>query len=360
MARIDTLTAWQAVLDRDRRFDGRFVYAVSSTRVYCRPVCPSRRPARHRVSFFLSAQQAEAAGFRPCLRCQPNSPGSSPRDRRIERARQYLDDHPGETVTLHRLASHAGLSPFHLQRAFRQTVGLSPKAYQNARRIDRFTALLKTGVGVTHAAYESGFGSSSHAAEQASDALGMTPSAYRSGGKGLYLRYAAMRTPVGQALIAGTERGIVSVSLGTSDALLLAALKETYPHALLRHDPQGLKPHLQTLHRYFDGQDISRAFALDVQATAFQRTVWRALQAIPQGSTKTYRDIACEIGQPSAARAVARACATNPIAVVVPCHRVVRKDGSPSGYRWGLERKTSLLALERERKEARATQYPDP
>lgn len=352
MASVDAQAAWNAVLHHDRRFDGRFVYAVSSTRIYCRPSCPSRRPARHRVTFFPSAQQAEAAGFRACLRCRPKSPHGSLPDRRIEQARRYLDDHADETVTLRRLAGHVELSPFHLQRAFQQTLGLSPKAYQDAKRIERFTALLQRGESVTSATYEAGFGSSSRIAERVSGALGMTPSAYRSGGKGVTLRYATALAPVGRVLIARTERGVVSVSLGGSEASLVASLKKEYPHALLRHDPQGLESQVQVLLHYLDGRPLSDSLSLDVRATAFQRKVWKALQDIPRGSTRTYREIAREIGQPTAARAVARACATNPIAVAIPCHRVVREDGDPAGYRWGVERKKRLLALERERQES--------
>lgn len=344
--------AWLAVLNRDRRFDGRFVYAVSSTRIYCRPSCPSRRPARHRVSFFPLPQQAEAAGFRACLRCQPQSAQGALPDLRIERARQYLDDHADETVTLRRLAGHVELSPFHLQRAFQRSLGLSPKAYQDAKRIGRFTALLKRGENVTSATYEAGFGSSSRVAERVSGELGMTPSAYRSGGRGVTLRYATALTPVGHALIAGTKRGVVSVNLGDSEEALVALLKEEYPHARLSRDPKGLKRQTQALLRCLDGRPLSRSISPDVPATAFQRKVWKALQDIPRGSTRTYRDIAREIGQPAAARAVARACATNSVAIVIPCHRVVREDGRPAGYRWGLERKKRLLALEQERQES--------
>ncbi|MEQ1793550.1 MAG: bifunctional DNA-binding transcriptional regulator/O6-methylguanine-DNA methyltransferase Ada [Nitrospira sp.] len=351
MAPVNAQVAWNAVLHRDRRFDGRFVYAVSSTRIYCRPSCSSRRPARHRVAFFSSPQEAEAAGFRACLRCQPQSPHGSPSDQRVEQARQYLDDHADESVSLRRLAGHVGLSPFHLPRAFERSFGLSPKAYQDAKRIERFTALLKQGKSITTSTYEAGFGSSSRVAERVSGALGMTPSAYRSGGKGVTLCYATARTPVGHALIAGTERGIVSVSLGDNEAGLVASLTDTYPQAILHHDPQGLEPQMQMLLHYINGQTCSGLLSLDVRATAFQRKVWTALQAIPRGLTRTYREIACEIGKPTAARAVARACATNPIAVAIPCHRVVRADGKLAGYRWGLERKKQLLALEQERQE---------
>lgn len=349
---VDAQAAWNAVLHHDRRYDGRFVYAVSSTHIYCRPSCPARRPARHRVSFFPSARQAEAAGFRACLRCQPQSAQGALPDRRIEQARQYLDDHADETVSLRRLAGHVELSPFHLQRAFQRVLGLSPKAYQDAKRIERFTALLKRGESVTSATYEAGFGSSSRVADRVSGALGMTPSAYRSGGKGVTLLYATALTPVGCALIAGTERGVVSVSLGDSEEDLVASLKEAYPHAKLSRDPKGLKRQIQALLQCLDGRPLSDSMALDVQATVFQRKVWKELQNIPRGSTRTYREIAREIGQPAAARAVARACATNPIAVAIPCHRVVREDGSLAGYRWGLERKKRLLALEQERQES--------
>lgn len=349
MAPVNAQVAWNAVLHRDRRFDERFVYAVSSTHIYCRPSCPSRRPARHRVAFFSSPQEAEAAGFRACLRCQPQSPHGSPSDQRVGQARQHLDDHADETVTLTKLAGHVGLSPFHLQRAFQRSLGLSPKAYQDAKRIEQFTALLKQGKSVTTSTYEAGFGSSSRVAECVSGILGMTPSAYRSGGKGLTLRYASVLTAVGRALIAITERGVVSVSLGDNEAGLVASLADAYPQAILHHDPQGLKPQMQMLLHYINGQTYPGSLSLDVQATAFQRKVWTALQAIPRGSTRTYREIACEIGKPTAARAVARACATNPIAVAIPCHRVVRENGGLAGYRWGLERKKWLLAMEQRR-----------
>jgi len=351
MASIDAQAAWNAVLAHDRRFDGRFVYAVSSTRVYCRPSCPSRRPARDRVTFFSSSQHAEAGGFRACQRCQPQSAHGSLSDQRIEQARQYLEDHADETVTLRRLAGQVGLSPFHLQRAFQRSLGLSPKAYQDAKRIERLTALLKHGASITSATYEAGFGSSSRVAERVSRALGMTPSAYRSGGKSVTLRYATARTPVGLVLIAGTERGVVSVSLGDSEVKMVALLKKAYPQATLSRDQKGSKRQVQALLQCLNGSPLSDSISLDVQGTAFQRKVWKALQAIPRGSTRTYCEIARGIGQPTAARAVARACATNPLAVAIPCHRVVREDGNLAGYRWGLKRKKRLLALERERQE---------
>ncbi|MEP6933025.1 MAG: Ada metal-binding domain-containing protein, partial [Nitrospirota bacterium] len=210
--------AWEAVLGRDRRRDGRFVYAVSTTGVYCRPSCPSRRPSRKHVTFFDSPQLAESAGFRACLRCRPQSPAGSEAEERVERARRYLDDHEDEPITLRRLAAHVGLSPFHVQRAFTRTVGLSPKAYQGAKRTERFTASLKRGEMVTHATYEAGFGSSSRLYARVHKDLGMTPSAFRSGGMGVTLRYTTMPTAVGRMLVAVTERGIAAVNLGETEA----------------------------------------------------------------------------------------------------------------------------------------------
>ena len=339
--------AWEAVLNRDRRCDGRFVYAVSSTNIYCRPSCPSRRPTRDHVTFFDSPPQAEVAGYRACLRCRPQSSAGSDAEQRVERARCYLDAHPDEPVTLRRLAAEVGLSPFHLQRTFTQLVGLSPKAYQDAKRMERFTASLKRGETVTSATYEAGFGSSSSLYVRARASLGMTPSAFRSGGEGVTLRYTTVPTAVGRLLVAVTERGIAAVCLGDRVASLVASLRQDYPKAMIRRDSGGLKRQVQAIFRCLTEEIDATAFPLDVKATTFQRKVWQALQQIPRGETRTYQAIARPIGRPTAARAVAQACAMNPIAVVIPCHRVVRGDGQLAGYRWGIERKRRLLALER-------------
>ena len=338
--------AWEAVLTRDRRYDGRFVYGVSSTNVYCRPSCPSRRPTRNHVTFFDSPSLAEAAGYRACLRCRSQSPHGSEAEQRVERARRHLDDHCDEPVTLRRLATEVGMSPFHLQRTFTQLVGLSPKAYLDAKRMERFTSALKRGETVTHATYEAGFGSSSSLYARAHGELGMTPSAFRSGGEGVTLRYTTVPTAIGRMLVAVTERGLAAVRLGDTGAALVASLRFDYPKAMFRRDRTGLKQQVQTILRCLTEEIDATAFPLDVKATTFQRKVWRALQQIPRGETRTYQEIAQLIGRPTAARAVARACATNPIAVVIPCHRVVRGDGQLAGYRWGLERKKRLLALE--------------
>jgi AraC family transcriptional regulator, regulatory protein of adaptative response / methylated-DNA-[protein]-cysteine methyltransferase len=339
--------AWEAVLNRDRRCDGRFVYAVSSTRVYCRPSCPSRRPTRNHVMFFDSVHWAEAAGYRACLRCRPQSPAGSEAEERVARSQHYLDEHTDEPITLRRLAAQVGLSPFHLQRAFTRVIGLSPKAYQGANRMERFTASLKRGETVTDATYEAGFGSSSRLYARVNEDLGMTPSAFRSGGMGVTLRYTTVPTAIGRMLVAITERGIAAVRLGDTEAALVRSLHNDYPNAELRRDRKGLEKHVCLFLKCLNGSADMDHLPLDVKATAFQRKVWQALQQIPRGQTRSYQEIARAIGQPTAARAVAKACAGNPVAVAIPCHRVVRGDGHLAGYSWGLERKQRLLALER-------------
>jgi AraC family transcriptional regulator of adaptative response/methylated-DNA-[protein]-cysteine methyltransferase len=299
------------------------------------------------VTFFVSSQLAEAAGFRACLRCRPQSSHGSKIEQRVERARRYLEEHADEPVTLRQLAADIGMSPFHLQRAFKQVVGLSPKEYQDDRRMERFMSSLKRGATVTSATYEAGFGSSSRLYERVNSALGMTPSAFQSGGIGVTLRFTIAPTVVGRLLVAVTDRGIATVRLGNSDASLVASLQCDYPKAMLRRDADGLKQYVRGILQCLSGKAEVDQLPLDVKATAFQRKVWKALQQIPRGSTRSYREIARAIGQPTAARAVARACAANPIAVAVPCHRAVRGDGYLAGYRWGLQRKKRLLALER-------------
>lgn len=352
MPSIKATVAWDAVLHHDRRYDGAFVYAVSSTMVYCRPSCSSRRPARRNVTFFTSPQSAEAAGFRACLRCRPQSLHISEIEQRVDQARRYLDVRADEPITLRQLAAKVGISPFHLQRSFTRVVGLSPKAYHDARRMERLKASLKRGARVTDATYEAGFGSSSRLYERANAALGMTPSAFRSGGAGVTLRYCTVRTVVGRLLVAATERGLAAVSLGEREASLVASLQEDYPNATIIRDKDGLKEHVNSILRCFDGHADSGPLPLDVKTTAFQCTVWKALQEIPRGQTRSYQEIARAIGRPMAARAVARVCATNRIAIVIPCHRAVRECGQLAGYRWGLPRKKQLLDLERTRVEA--------
>ena len=344
--------AWNAVLAHDRRYDGTFVYAVASTGVYCRPSCPSRRPDRHRVTFFSSPEEAVAAGFRACRRCVPHLIGGTQTEQLVEQVRQHLDGHFNEPATLASLSALVGMSPIRLQRAFTRLFGFSPKTYQNAKRIQHFRQALEYGAGITDASYQAGFGSSSRASEQARRHMGMTPSAFRSGGKGVMMHYACMCTPVGFLLIAATERGVASVMLGGSEPLLVAQLKRAYPNALLRRSPKRLLRYRQALSRCLKGEPAGAGLAFDVKSTTFQVHIWTALQQIPAGSTRTYRDIACMIGRPAASRAVARACATNPLALLIPCHRVVGQNGRLAGYRWGIGRKKELLRLEAARRQA--------
>lgn len=335
---------WSAVLRRDTAADGRFVYAVSSTGIYCRPSCPSRRPARDRVSFFESPEEAEAAGYRACRRCRPDRTESETR-RRVQAAREYLERHADERVTLARLAGAVGGSPFHLQRSFKQLVGMSPRAYSAEVRMGRMKARLRRGASVTRATYDAGYGSPSRAHREARAHLGMTPSDYRRGGEGVRVRYTGLETSAGTLLVAATDRGICSVALGDSRTALESALRREYPAATLEPDDVQLAGWAEAVVRLVEGQGDAEV-PLDLRGTVFQRRVWEALRRIPRGSTRTYGEIARVIGRPGAARAVAAACAGNPIAVVVPCHRVVRGDGGPGGYRWGMERKRALLARE--------------
>lgn len=335
--------AWNAVAARDPWFDGRFVYAVSSTNVYCRPSCPARRPARNRTAFFASPAEAEAAGYRACLRCRPGSRESSRIEGIIAATRRYLDTHADEPLSLKDLAGRAGLSPFHLQRMFRRLIGLSPKAYQDGVRWRQFSTAVKNGATVTRALYEAGFGSSSRLYERASAELGMAPSAVGRGGAGVTLRYTTVPTEFGPLCVAASDRGLVAVRFERR-AAALAALKREYPNARLRADQRGLLPEVRSLLECLRGGRPD--LRLDLRGTSFQRKVWAALQQIPWGSVRTYSEVARSIGQPGAARAVARACAANRLALAVPCHRVVRADGRLAGYRWGVQRKRRLLACE--------------
>ena len=341
--------AWRAVERRDRRSDGAFVYAVRSTGVYCKPSCPSRRPSRANVRFFLTTKDAELAGYRACLRCRPgdeHSPSST--DAAVERARSYLDRNSERPVPLAELAEHAGVSAWHLQRSFKRLLGVSPKAYQDARRVSRFKSRLRAGDTVSRATYEAGFGSSSRVYERSGVLLGMTPAAYRRGGAGVRIAYTITDAPIGRVLVAMTDRGVCAVELGGTDAEVVRALQNDFPRATIeRGDDEHRAWVRAVVDRVRDPRrERSSDVPLDMAGSAFQLRVWKALQEIPAGERRSYGQVAAAIGRPSATRAVARACATNHLAVVVPCHRVVRSDGDLAGYKWGLERKRRLLAKE--------------
>ena len=336
---------WQAVLNRDPGSDGEFFYGVTSTRIYCRPTCPSRRPVRSRVSFFATPDAAEAAGYRACRRCQPRN-GQSSNARRIQQARSYLDDHPDENVTLEQLGQMVGMSPFHLQRTFKKVVGMSPKAYMAALRLRRLKLHLKKGATVSRATYDAGYASGSRAYEHALAGMGMTPGSYRKGGQGQTIRYVVVETPLGELVVAATDRGLCSVMLGDTAAGLEAALRQEYPAATLEAGDGMLKDYAAQIVSQIQGRE-ARPLPLDLKGTDFQHQVWEALRRIPRGETRSYQAIATELGRPTAVRAVAQACARNPLALVIPCHRVIRQTGELGGYRWGLARKKRLLERER-------------
>jgi len=341
---------WQAVLSRNNRFDGTFVYGVRSTGIYCRPSCSARRPQRDQVIYFRMAEAAEQAGFRPCRRCRPaEAVIQDPQVKRVQRLCRYIEsyDSPDRSLTLAEMGDHVHVSPHHLQRTFKRIMGITPRQYAEACRLRRLKALVRKGTAITRALYEAGYGSSSRLYEGASTRMGMTPGTYLRGGEGMRIRYTIVDSPLGRLLVAATGKGICAVSIGKSDQFLKTALLNEYSAAEIHWDKTGLKEYVTALLKYLDGKLPNLDLPLDVQVTAFQWKVYEALKAIPYGHTRTYREIAEAIGHPKAVRAVARACATNPTAMVIPCHRVVRKDGSLGGYRWGLERKKTLLEKER-------------
>jgi AraC family transcriptional regulator, regulatory protein of adaptative response / methylated-DNA-[protein]-cysteine methyltransferase len=350
--RLDPADAWAAVVGRDRRFDGHFVYAVRTTGVYCRPSCPSRRPLAVNVRFFQHAAAAERAGFRACKRCQPRAAAAPSGAAAVRAAAAFIDAHAEERITLTTLAREVGMSPFHLQRIFRRELGVTPREYQQGRRLDRLRSQLRKGVTVSRATYDAGFGSPSRVYEQSAQ-LGMTPAVYRRGGEGLSVRFATVESQLGQLLVAATARGVCMVSLGDSTTELERRLRTEFPRATVKRDDGALAEQVRRIIAHIRGDGPAHDLPLDVRGTAFQQRVWRALLAIPYGETRSYAEVAAAIGQPAATRAVARACATNPIAVVIPCHRVIRSDGTLGGYAGGVERKERLLNVETSGRRAR-------
>lgn len=343
--------AWRAVERRDPRFDGRFVYAVRSTRVYCRPSCPSRRPARKHVTFFREPNAAEDAGYRACRRCHPRDAGRQPAAAiAVERARQYLDRNADRPVTLAALAAEVGVSAFHLQRTFKRLLGVSPREYHDALRVSRFKSRLRAGDTVSRATYEAGFGSSSRVYERSDRVLGMTPAAYGRGGAGIRISYTIVDSPYGKLLVGATDRGVCAIALGDSEEVLVRALGADFPRAELTRGDDAHRDWVEDVVRHIVGGNAGLTAPLDVHGTAFQKRVWAQLRTIPSGRTCSYAEVAAALGRPTAARAVAQACAANRLAVLVPCHRVVRGSGVMGGYKWGLDRKRQLLESERKQK----------
>jgi AraC family transcriptional regulator of adaptative response/methylated-DNA-[protein]-cysteine methyltransferase len=335
-----------AVAARDARLDTVFVYAVRSTGIYCRPSCPSRRPRSKHISFFAVPEAAEHAGFRPCLRCRPRQTPRNSQSEWVRRVCREIEKRADVPPDLRQLADAVETSVAYLLRTFRRLMGIAPRQYADAIRVARFKSHLRGGANVTNALYESGYSSTSRLYEKSNAQLGMTPAAYRRGGHGMGIQYAIADSTMGRVLVAFTQRGISAVYLGDQDKKLAEALRLEYPHAEIRRASAEDSKWVRAIVRHLAGAQPQLDLPTDVIATAFQRRVWEALRRIPPGATRSYSEVARLLGQPRATRAVARACATNPTAIVVPCHRVIRSDGTLGGYRWGLPRKKALLEQE--------------
>src|SRR5690349_16708282 len=349
---------WNAVLSRDRSRDGSFVFAVKSTRIYCRPSCPARRPRREQVSFFQVPEAAEREGFRACRRCHPHRARIT--DPKIQLARRIchgIDEPDERPQTLQTLSAETGVSAHHLQRTFKEVMGITPRQYADSQRLKKFKANVKNGASVTDAMYAAGYGSSRGLYEKSSAQLGMTPATYGRGGKGMRIVYTIADSPLGRLLVAATERGVCAVALGDSDSELTKKLFAEYPQASIDSRDTKISPSLNLwlseVLESLSGKTSRIDLPLDIQATAFQWRVWEELRRIPFGTTRSYQEIARAIGKPKAVRAVARACASNHAALVIPCHRVIREDKSLGGYRWGLDRKRKLIEREQ------SADYPD-
>jgi AraC family transcriptional regulator of adaptative response/methylated-DNA-[protein]-cysteine methyltransferase len=335
---------WAAVVERDARADGAFVYAVGTTGVYCRPTCTARRPLRKNVTFHAGPAAAEAAGFRACKRCRPAS-GVDARVRQIADACRRIDA-SSAMPDLDQIAAAVGMSRSHFQRSFKALVGLTPRAYAASSREERVRALLRRGASVTEAMYASGFNSNGRFYADATGALGMTPRRFRAGGEGTTVRFAVGQSSLGAILVAASDVGICAILLGDDPDTLVRDLEDRFPHAKLVGADRAFDDWVARVVGFVEAPRIGLDLPLDVRGTAFQRRVWQALRNVPVGSTVSYAELARRIDRPNAARAVAAACAANPIAVAIPCHRVVRNDGALSGYRWGVARKRTLLARE--------------
>ncbi len=346
---LDETHCWQAVQTRAAQCDGLFYYGVHTTGVYCRPSCASRQPKRENVSFYALPEAARAAGLRACKRCKPDT--VELRDPQAELVRSVchlLEAAAADTPDLAELGEELAVSRFHLQRLFKKLMGITPHQYAEARRTARFKERLKAGESVSAATYEAGYGSSSRLYEKAAEQLGMTPAVYRKGGKGMQINYTIAESPLGWLLVAATLKGICAVTLGDTPEQLLSDLAAEFPQSDITANETVLQQQVAALLAHLNGQLPHPDLPLDVRGTAFQKRVWEELRRIPYGQTVSYSELARRIEQPSATRAVAHACATNPAALVTPCHRVIRENGELSGYRWGIERKRVLLAQEKQ------------
>ncbi len=336
---------WEIISGRDASFDGRLYYGVASTGIYCRPSCPSKRPKPENVRFFDSPEAAERSGFRPCRRCKPRAPASAAA--LVRKVTDIIAAHPGESLTLEQLSGQVGVSPFHLQRTFKKATGITPKAYMEEQRSQRFGRTLPETGNVTEAIYDAGFGASSRAYERSGAELGMKPGERRKHGAGVAIRFTLAPTEFGQLLVAVTDRGVCAVRLGDSASELETDFRKDFAQGILTRDDGELAGVVDQILVLTSSSAPHPQIPLDVRATAFQRRVWQYLREIPRGETRCYSQIAADLGAPLATRAVARACATNEVSLIIPCHRVIGKNGSVTGYRWGVERKRQLLEKER-------------
>ncbi|HSC27234.1 MAG TPA: bifunctional DNA-binding transcriptional regulator/O6-methylguanine-DNA methyltransferase Ada [Vicinamibacterales bacterium] len=337
---------WDAVERRDRNADGAFYYSVKTTGVYCRPSCPSRRPRRENVAFHLTSADAERAGFRPCRRCRPAS--AVPDDRHAEavaRACRVIEQSESPPA-LEALAGAAGMSRFHFHRVFKAITGVTPRAYAAARRATRVREALAGSQTVTEAIYEAGFNSSGRFYANSAALLGMPPASFRAGGRGAAIRFAVGECSLGSILVAATDHGVCAISLGDDPGALVRDLEDRFPHAQLTAGDPAFDQLVARVVGFVESPATGLGLPLHVRGTAFQHRVWQALREVPAGTTVSYAEVARRIGRRTAVRAVAQACASNPVAVAIPCHRVVRVDGGVSGYRWGVERKRTLLRRE--------------
>ncbi len=335
----------KAVLERDTLYDGVFVYGVKTTGIYCRPSCGARRPSPENIELFDTPEDAEAAGYRACLRCNP-SEYLNPNEVFVERITNYIAAHLDEKITLQSLADEFNISKYHLQRTFKSVLGVSPRQYAEAKRLETFKSRIRDGEKVDHAMYGSGFSSRSRLYEKVPEKMGMTPTEYREGGNDVLIRYSVFQTSITNVLVARTEKGICTLSLGDEEEPLIESLLKEFPYAEIIHEDKGLTEFIKPLEDYFEGRDFNPRLPLDIHRTAFQWQVLKAIQEIPPGETKSYTDLAERIGRPTAVRAVANACGRNPVSVLIPCHRVLRKNGELGGYHWGVKIKKKLLKHE--------------
>lgn len=343
---METEIFWKAVQNNDARFNGAFVYGVNSTGIYCKPSCSSRLPKRENVKFFADFETAENKGFRACLRCKPQSETANPQTEIVIRACEILELE--EQISLEDLGAELNLSAAYLQKIFKEIIGVSPKKFAELKRLEKFKNEIKKGNDVTDAMYEAGFNSSSRLYENVAEKLGMTPKTYAKKGKNMMIDYTITNCDLGKLLVARSEKGVCAVTFGDDEKTLVENLFNEYSRAEFTENSANLKDYVKAILANLEGKNKTLDLPLDLQATAFQMRVWDILRKIPYGETVSYSDVATQIGNKNSVRAVATACASNRVALVIPCHRVIGKSGDLSGYRWGIERKAKILQKESE------------